>query len=333
MEVTEGDGDKFDGHHSEESKDCYISMCKEMGAPERVTAGLSAQKDIRGFTRNGLTLKAGCVMASGVPNTTVENSTLNMWNIAYACFTAALAMGLVTTFACEMPFTIFVAGDDLLIVAIAGLTSHPAFTECLEKSGFEYTFLRRQGEDIVLSSYNSGLFWPCRVWDSLNQLWRTTLSWGPLIGRTLCKVGYTDKNPGKRNGVKSKGYAKAAATSLLHLAGHVPILRDLALRVLELAGDVLPIYENHRHIDAIQPNTELVTMTEEQHPFFANTWTFMETVYGVGKRAVALFRERLEDVSELATQVADPLVTNLIQAESQIPDTVVEVEVESGDSY
>lgn len=304
--VTEGDGIKFDAHWGNAVLAFFKAWLRRRGVSETLISLLAMLICVVGKTFSGIWFIVSHVMASGVPWTTLANTLVNGAIVSRACWCMSVWLGIITPDDVDLPFTVFVAGDDLLIVHVKGICEHQQFKQLLEESGFEYELCSRNYPNLNKSSYNSGFFWPFKHADG-----STRLCWGPMLGRTFSRFGYAEKDTRRL----VKNLLRCAALSLADIGMHVPFVRVIAEHCLHLTTGCKPMEERFIHPDAIM-GSEPLSVAEFDHPWHGSTWSMLEDIYGLTKQDEQDFRARLSKVSQLPFRVGErDLVEQVCSAE------------------
>jgi hypothetical protein len=140
-------------------------------------------------------------------------------------------------------------------------------------------------------TYCSGRFWPTSTGYVL----------GPKVGRTLAKLfWHVDDLPAEAAPI----WARSVALGCQRDYAHIPVLRVLIRRVLELTAhlEAHPIREAHR------------THAAEEHQAVDATFDFFEAIYGVSKDEVRSLEAHIARAT-LVSKLDHPLLQRLIAAD------------------
>ena len=287
--IGENDASYWDGT---QGKPAIRSQCRtyELYRPPAVTmSALRMQEETRGSTPHGVTYRAEARVKSGVGNTGCGNTLTNAKDHYHAFRKSALRHH---PWLKDVPIRdqlrwvskqviMFLLGDDSIFF------THEGFIRVLEES---MQFLVNLGlrpkfkvvRDLATAEYCSGYFWPSA----------DGTVYGPKIGRLLMKNGWS-----RQREIEPLRWAKAVALGMRCDVAHIPILRDISEKVLELTEDIQA--RPYRETDRFEHKVH----ARVPHKQSAEVYDFMYRIYGITKDQVDKCQELIRSVKHLPSRI------------------------------
>jgi hypothetical protein len=205
------DSVRLDASQKREAHSAYLSFCTNAGTPELYLSQLKASQHVKGSTRSGLKYRADYTIGSGVPITTQMNT-----------ITTAAAVRSAVQDPSKAKFA--AAGDDVYLMC-ERTDAHdilPAIVRQYEAMGYQ--------AKASISELEFGEFCSGRFWLHSDGHYR----FAPKPGKLLTKLFYAP-DPRVYRG-RPLEYISQVAEGMFTTAGHMPIVREILLKIVSLAG-------------------------------------------------------------------------------------------------
>lgn len=244
-----------------------------MGAPKWSRLVLVEQQVVHGRSSHGHTYLVKGTRCSGDPNTSPGNSTLNAGALAWALKKLGVD-----------DYKVIVLGDDS-VVALRHPVNPEKFIELLGKLGFNAKTKFVDDPDLV--EFCSGRFW------------RTAGDrvWGPKVGRTLAKVGFSVNAQHK-----PEAWLKGVMQGMVQDCAHVPLLNIYVTHTLGLLKNVnaKTICDTHKfHVGSC-------------HKATAATYDQFYKIYNLQPKDLDTLKAEVTAIKELPALLDHPLFEALV---------------------
>jgi len=259
--------------------------------PRKTMRSLRQQEITRGRTAHGIKYRTPARRKSGDGQTSCGNTLQNCADHLYA-----LSVAYQEKHGCTFAHAVYkvlkncimlMLGDDSLFVTHTNFLKYFVRAEqILRELGLVPKM--KMNLDPYLSEYCSGWFWPSSVGHV----------YGPKMGRILTKGGWS-----KKPETEPLAWAKAVAMGLKRDTHHIPVLRTIVDKVLELT----------QHVDATayierDPNYFRPHMNVEADPV-DETYDFMYKTYGVDRDHIRRCENLIAQIKQLPVRVCSELFT------------------------
>lgn len=276
----EGDGSRFDAH----VRGCIIrselaDMCL-LGASNKIIRSVMLRQETTGYTRNGIKYRAN-ERKSGTNETSCGNSNLNA-KMHYTIFKLTNVKSYLMRVLGDDNSTIIHSEDSTNIL--------PNIKKIITMAGFDWKL--RVTDDLDFAEYCSGRFYP-------GKLGR---NWAPKLGRLLCKLFYCKESKWNNNAKTRLQWIRGVAVGSIQDINHVPLIRAIVNRVLQLTEGVKaePILDyNIPH----SPFKDEVTN---------ETWIFMEKIYGIQQHDFERLEAEIYNIKTLPCLIDDPIINKIL---------------------
>jgi hypothetical protein len=287
--TVEDDGKFWDGTQTEEAIKTENDLYAQHKPPAKVMRALKMQEVCVGATPHGVKYRAKGKRKSGDGNTSCGNSQTNASDHTFGIQETSGH----TIEEIQFHVLMFVLGDDNLM--FTHIEYHKYIVDSVD-------VLRRLGLqpkmklnlDYRLSEYCSGWFWPSD----------TGTVFGPKIGRVLMKNAWSrsaERQP--------ESWSRAVALGLERDTHHIPILRALVKRQIQLTSKVAarPFMENSRYKFKFHASRKSNATTE--------TYELLYLLYGVDQHQVQECERLIGAVERLPARINSPLFDAFFDAD------------------
>jgi len=200
----------YDGSVGPGPLSLWARFCEALNPPERIVRFLRTRRNVqRGKTRFGVVYKRLAQVSSGDGDTTVGNSFIGIMGWCWVLRTL------------NVEYRLLVLGDDA-VVATKRRLDVDRVCQLWASLGFRLDI--KPSEDWDYASFCSGYFW---------QVGGGQRVFGPNPARVLCKTFWTVQ---KLNERKARARLRGIVHGLWLTSSHVPILRELLVRLRKLLG-------------------------------------------------------------------------------------------------
>ncbi len=246
----ENDYSKYDASIHQGLLKLELKIYRRFGMRKELSKLMTDNLDKCGFTPNNVKYSVKGTRPSGDQNTSCGNSLLNGIIMAWAFYKATG----------NFDFKSVVMGDDNLLA-----TNMDVDIDKIEKQilGLGLNPKLQLKTNVNLLEYCSMRFWPT---DSGRVL-------GPKIGKFAVKVGWMLRPP--KGDERRKREYRGTLLSHLTTVTHVPVLRMLVTRMLNIIGRERYIKDNERRMQ-----------NAEQHEANDTTWNMVADLYNLTKEDV-----------------------------------------------
>jgi hypothetical protein len=287
--IVENDCSLWDGTLEVPAIKHELRFYRKYTRPSRVVQQtMDMQVTTKGITPHGVFYSVDGKRKSGDGNTSCGNSIINGHVHAYQITRAACQVAKNTGAKynmCDSDHTVgcgaYSGGDSVHDMAILGddnimFMAMDVAQELLANQTFSLYGLRPKFKLVTpfTAEYCSGRFWPSHI----------GIIWGPKIGRVICKTFYaiTDLKP-----TDYKAHLRGVCLGLAKDVAHIPILRVVVARTLQLTSD------EHRVLRNTDP--DLHKHHASQHgEAVDDTYRLIYEVYGLTQFDVADAEEYLD---------------------------------------
>lgn len=228
--VTEGDYAAFDSSQSRRIRELMIKIHSWFGCPVGVLKAQQHKIKKNGSFKCGITFTVDGTMASGDPETYIDNSIINGLLMIFAY---CKKYNLDPSSLVGAGFKAVLAGDDNLTFTTQDLSG---LEDIILKIGLQNEMIVRHDRRDI--EFCSGLFWPARLPNG-----ELTCVHGPKPGRMLVKLPWIQSNfKTPLIEFRSKLLGMVRGCSM------IPVLNEYIHHYLDITGHVLakPKYEKHK---------------------------------------------------------------------------------------
>lgn len=273
---------RWDATLSDDPISYEVGKYRRLGAPPSVVAALEAHVDKKGVTPHGK-YSISATRASGDGQTTEGNSSINGGVNITACDRALVPRNA---------YSLMVAGDDMAMI-VQAVYARPIMDQMAWQATLGLDPEAHCFSDLNELEFCSGLFWP------------TTdgVVFGPKPGRVLAKLFHSQTYYTPANAV---AWSRAVALGLARDTHHVPVLRVVIARVLDLTRGTKPL--------RLRPDYHI--HATHQHDASVDTLIFAADRYGVSPdEIVALEHWLYTHITQLNCTLAHPLLERMLSVD------------------
>jgi hypothetical protein len=284
--VVNSDAHRWDKSTPAVALDRKLDRYEKLGLRDPLLTELRKSVAKKGQTKLGTKYRVDAGVGSGDGDTSGGNSDLHLLIELSNADRCGLKENQV------FPYRSIVASDDGLTVVSQKLFKESGGKEAYEQHllSYGYSFDMAVGGRFD-AEFCSGRFWP------VQDGW----VFGPKIGRVLAKTFWSDLNLSPH---KEKAWLRGVALGLERSVSHIPILRAVVRRILQLTAGVNP-----RRF----PQHEWKFRASENHEACESTWLMMYHLYGVDTAEVTRLEQLIMSVDHLPATLTDPTLDIIVE--------------------
>jgi hypothetical protein len=287
---------RCDMTNSPEANFHFINWLMSLGVPYELFKWFEADaNEAWGYNRNtGIEYRARGTLGSGADLTAIQNT-----------YNVQCALDYAIAGCAKRDHRSAGGGDDSISVVNGPPTTKKTIERAINSLG--YVSKVNVYTDIDQIDFYSGRFWPIHLKGNAEAR-----AWGPKIGRLLCKTFWVKDTTFKSPRFCWKRHLKGVALTLQPLCNHVPVLRCVIKRTLEILVQVTPDYT---HVDVRM----IRDVKKSKLPLLecdeARCSVMLNTLYGVVWTEVLRVEQRIMQVKALPVLLNEPLLTRIYIAD------------------